>query len=249
MQTEPQTQTKPTLDSPNLDATALLLAVPPPRPLAAAPMASPPVPEAGQARASKPRTRIGKIARLAVVYRDMVCRMLQQNVAHSEIKEALGEYGIKVTERNISNWKTRGGYQEWREEQERAVQLRLLQDNMSEYLRRSDASVLPEVGLQLAATQLSQFFLRPEAVQQLVSDPEAYSRLVATLCRLSGQIRALQQRRDEVGGELGTRNDPARVRAELEESVDSTRETYSKAKITDDFEVLPHRNFIPRNKD
>jgi len=57
--------------------------------------------------------------------------------------------------RNISNWKTRGGFKERCAEMDRALENRILQDNLTEHLRKNDASQLPEVGLQLAATQLS----------------------------------------------------------------------------------------------
>src|SRR5437764_9385031 len=106
---------------------------------------------------TRPRTRNGKIARLPYAVRDMINRMLRNNIPHSQIVAALDEHQIKVTERNLSNWKTRGGYRDWCIEQDRALETRLLQDNLLEHLRKNDASQLAEVGLQLAATQLSQF--------------------------------------------------------------------------------------------
>src|SRR5260370_42120419 len=57
-------------------------------------------------------TRNGKIARLPYLERDMVNRMLRNNIPHSKIVGALEEHGIRVTVRNVSNWKTRGGYKE-----------------------------------------------------------------------------------------------------------------------------------------
>src|SRR5438067_172458 len=62
---------------------------------------------------ARPRTRHGKIARLPHLERDMVNRMLQNNIRFSKIVGALDEHGFRVTERNVSNWKTRGGYKEW----------------------------------------------------------------------------------------------------------------------------------------
>ena len=53
--------------------------------------------------------RKGKIARLPKLERDMVNRMLQNNVPQDRIVAALDDLGIRVTLRNISNWKTRGG--------------------------------------------------------------------------------------------------------------------------------------------
>jgi hypothetical protein len=92
------------------------------------------------------RARHGKIARLPCPERDMANRMLRDNIPYSKIVGALDDLGIEVTERNVSNWKTRGGYHDWRVEQDRAVDARLLQDNLTEYLRRNDATELPEVG-------------------------------------------------------------------------------------------------------
>ena len=80
----------------------------------------------------------------------MVNRMLRNNIPHETIRQALEEHEIRVTVRNISNWKTRGGYHDWCREQDRALETRLLQDNLTEHLRKTDASQLPEVGLQLA---------------------------------------------------------------------------------------------------
>src|SRR5438067_11820917 len=71
-----------------------------------------------QPRASSTRVRNGKIARLPKLERDLVNRMLYNNIPHRHIVGALDELQIQVTERNISNWKTRGGYKEWCAEQE-----------------------------------------------------------------------------------------------------------------------------------
>jgi hypothetical protein len=201
------------------------------------------------ARASKPKARRGKIARLPYPQRDLVNRMLRNNIPHSRIVGALDEHEIKVTERNISNWKTRGGYRDWCVEQDRALETRLLQDNLTEHLRKNDASQLPEVGLQLAATQLSQFFLQPNIQQQLTSDPDKYTRTIGILCRLARQIHALQRYRDDSAKELGSQHNPERIKRETEEILERTRDTYSSF-IPENAPIdpeVPHRNFIPKN--
>src|SRR6059058_5762274 len=86
---------------------------------------------------ARPRARNGKIARLPYPERDMVNRMLWNNIPYSIIVGALEEHGIRVTERNVSNWKTRGGYKEWCAEQEQALEIRLLQDNLTDHLRKN----------------------------------------------------------------------------------------------------------------
>ena len=70
---------------------------------------------------AKPRN--GKIAHLPKAERDMVNRMLANNLPYHKITLALEECGFHVTARNVSNWKTRGGYQEWRREQEHSTPL------------------------------------------------------------------------------------------------------------------------------
>jgi len=208
----------------------------------------PPPPAAVETRASKPKVRNGKIARLPHPLRDMVNRMLRNNIPYSGIVAALEEHDVHVTERNVSNWKTRGGYKEWCAEQDRALEIRLVQDNLTDYLRKNDASQVPEVGLQLAATRLSQFLLTPEAQEQLVADPKTYSRTVATLCRLSNQIHSLQKYRDDSAKALGYDQNPERIRRETEEAIEITRSVYSSPKIPEgpNDPDIPHHNYLPK---
>ena len=193
-------------------------------------------------------SRNGKIARLPKLERDMVNRMLWNNIPHHKIVGALEEHGIYVTLRNVSNWKTWGGYKEWCLEQDRALETRLLQDNLTDHLRTNDASQLPEVGLQLAATHLSQFLLGPEAQQQLKTDPQAYSRNVATLCRLTSEIHTLQKYRDDSAKELGSQHNPERIKRKAEEGIEITRNIYSAAKLGETVNEpdTPHRNYLPK---
>jgi len=200
-----------------------------------------------QSRASRPHIRNGKIARLPKLERDMVNRMLYNNVPYSKIVAALGELEIKATERNISNWKTRGGYKEWCAEQERQLQLSLLQDHLTDYLRKNDPSQLPEVGLQVAATQLSSMLLQPEAAQQLAADPKKYSEVVDMLCRLSTQINALQKDRDQAVKKAAIRGTSEHCKHEDEKTVEEIRLAYSSkiGKGPKDPDV-PHRNDFRR---
>jgi hypothetical protein len=195
----------------------------------------------------KPRN--GKIARLPKPVRDVVNRMLFNRIPQERIVAALDEIEIHVTQRNISNWKTRGGYREWRLAQEHAIQLHLHQDNLVDLIRRHDGSELPEVGLQAAATQLSQFFLTPAAAQLLASDPKAYDLRVATLARISSQLKALQKYRDDCARNLGYEHDPARIRHETNGELEKLRQNCSSeigesARDPD----IPHRNELP-NRD
>lgn len=194
--------------------------------------------------AAKPRN--GKIARLPKLYREMVNRMLANNVPHQKIVGALSECGFQATHRNISNWKTRGGYSEWCAAQARALELRNFQDNLADFLRRHDAAELSEVGLQSAATNLSAVLLRPDLMRELLSDPAKYSKLIDLQCRLARELHALQKDRDAISKIVG--GNPERHKREAEKEVELTREAYSYAvppkSIRD--EGVQHHNFIPK---
>ena len=190
------------------------------------------------------RTRNGKIARLPKVHRDMVNRMLFNNMPPAKIVGALEELGYTVTRRNISNWKTRGGYHDWRLVQEHALQSRLRMDNFTEALRKENASELSEVGLQAAAIHLSQYFLTPEAAQLLGSDPDEYNRRLAALGKVALQLKSLQKYRDDCARQVY--ETPERLRREALKKTENVREIFS-SEIPDDPETphTPHRNFLP----
>jgi hypothetical protein len=175
----------------------------------------------------------------------MVNRMLQNNLPYPRIVAALDEIGISVTARNVSNWKTRGGYKEWTIEQDQALELHRLQDNLTDYLRKTDASELPEVGMQVAATRFSEFLLKPEAMQLLASEPEKFSRMVASLCRLSTHIQILQKERDHTSSVLG--QNPHRMKHEETIDLENVRKVFSSkvGKGPRDPDI-PHRNYMPK---
>ena len=192
----------------------------------------------------KPRN--GKIARLPKGLRDMVNRMLFRNVPQENIAAALDDCGIKVTQRNISNWRTRGGYREWRLAQEHAHRLRVQQDNLVDLVRRHDASDLPEVGLQAAATHLSLFLLTPAAQELLASNPREYERRVTMLARISAQVKALQQYRDDSARKLSSKYDPERVRRDADRELAILQECFTAAIPEGPAdELIPHRNELP----
>jgi len=155
--------------------------------------------------------RHGLVARLPRVQRDMVNRMLWNGIPYKNIVAALDDAGFAVSEKNISNWAT-GGHLEWRLEQEAVLDNRLNQEHLLGHLRRDDAPELPEVGLQAAATRLSQVLL---AKLDRADDPEAnldsYSRMVDLLCRLNRELGASQKSRDDSRRTLGREYDPVHV--------------------------------------
>ena len=198
-------------------------------------------------RASRPHVRNGKIARLPKLERDMVNRMLHNNIAYSQIVEALEELQIQATERNISNWKTRGGYKEWCDEQERQLQLSHLQDHLTDYIRKNNATQLPEAGLQVAATQLSLTLLQPDAARQLAADPQKYSQIVDMLCRLSTHINTLQKDRDRAVAKTAIRGTSEFILREDEKDVEIVRSAYTSKFSNDPNEPeIRHRNDLPK---
>ena len=156
--------------------------------------------------------RTGRIACLPKLQHDMVNRMLWNNIPYKNIVGALSEAGYSATERNISNWAT-GGHLEWRLTQEHVLQNRLDQDQLVDFLRRDDAGDLPEVGLQAAATRLSQILLQKlSQADNPEADLNTYSKMVDLLCRLNREIAATQKMRDESRRTLGKEYDPIRVK-------------------------------------
>ncbi len=170
--------------------------------------------------------RRGRIARLPKIQRDMVGNMVRNAVPYKNIALALGECGYTITERNISNWVTRGGYLEWQLQQDLVLQNRLDQDHLVAHLRRDDASELAEVGFQSAATRLSQIFLQKLAkADDVERNLPAFSQMVDMLCRLNREICALQKQRDDARRSLGPEFDPARIK-EMDEGSAIAHERY-----------------------
>lgn len=196
--------------------------------------------------ASHQRARRGRIARLPKNEREMVNRMLTNSVPYTNISLALDELGFKVSERNISNWAT-GGYLEWRLEQDALTAHRLDQDRLTSFLKREDAQELPEVGLQAAATRLSQIMLQKLA---RADDPEAgidsYSKMINLLCRLNREISNLQENRDAAQRSLGKEHDPACVKeSELLDNI-SIERSYTRPHPHTELPSAPGNPELPR---
>ena len=105
------------------------------------------------------------------------------------------------------------------------MQNRLDQDHMLDFLRRDDAPELPEVGLQAAATRLSQVLMQKLAH---ADDPEAnldnYTKMIDLLCRLNREISATQKQRDDSRRTLGPQHNPVLVKdVEQVEAIETER--------------------------
>jgi hypothetical protein len=197
------------------------------------------------------RVRNGKVGRLPKLERDMVNKLLHNNIPHSKIVWALRERGITVTQRNISNWRTRGGYKEWCAEQENQLRLSHLQDHLTDYLRKHDAQQLPEVGLQIASTQLTSLLMNPQTAAPLLADPNKYARIVEALDKCSARLNELQKERYDTVRRASIRDTIPNLLHEETKDVESIRETASAAKLGNSAreEDIPHRNALrPREE-
>ena len=158
--------------------------------------------------------RKGRIAQLPKLHRDLVNRMLSNGVPYKNIVTALERLGYLIKERNISNWAT-GGFLEWKLEQEIVTQNRLDQDHLVDNLRRDDASELSEVGLQAAATRISQILVQKAAnAEDVEANLPKFSQMVALLSGISRDLATLQKQRDNARRTLGPAYDVNRVKNE-----------------------------------
>jgi hypothetical protein len=193
------------------------------------------------------RMRNGKIARLPKLERDMVNKLLHNNIPYPKIVWALKEVGITVTERNISNWRTRGGFKEWCAEQENQLRLAHLQDHLTDYLRKHDAQQLPEVGLQVASTQLTSLLMNPHFAAPLLADPNKYAKIVDALDKCSVRLDQLQKDRYENVQRASIRHTVPNFQCENARDIETLREVASAEKLAQSGreEDVPHRNDLP----
>jgi hypothetical protein len=193
------------------------------------------------------RMRNGKIARLPKLERDMVNKLLHNHVPYCKIVWALAERNITVNERNVSNWRTRGGYKEWCAEQENQLRLSHLQDHLTDYLRKNDAQQLPEVGLQVASTQLTSLLMNPQTAAPFLADPNKFARIVDALDKCSVRLKELQNDRYENVRRASSRGTLPFHRHEEVKDVESIREIVSAEKVATSayHDNVPNRNDLP----
>jgi hypothetical protein len=172
--------------------------------------------------------RKGKIASLPKIHRDMVNRMLSNGAPYKNIKAALERTGFLVSERNISNWATGGGHLEWELEQDLAIQNRHDQDHLVDKLRREDASELSEVGLQAAATRLSQILVQKlSSGENIEANLPKYSQMVGLLRGITATLVPLQKNRDDSLRTLGRAYDVNRVKNEDQKTILELEQDYT----------------------
>lgn len=223
--------------NPETEPVPTLTAQPCPDP--APPLALLPAPpnaiQAPSAPARKVR-RNGVIARLPKAQRDMVSRMIYDGVPYIRILAALEELEIFVTARNISNWKTRGGYGEWRAEQNLAIETRLQQDKLLDLIRYEEPTKLSEVGVQALATALSHWLSRPDSIKQLLQEPAKLRSVTANICQLNRELRELQKYHNSYA--CWHRRDKQKA---ITDDIDGVRSTFSAPNPPENPNSLPPR--------
>jgi hypothetical protein len=174
----------------------------------------------------KGRPRTGAVASLPKDERDMVCRMISKSVPYKRIAEALAELGFEVTERNISNWVTHGGYAEWCALYNDALQTSLRQDDLLEYHRNENSPDLAEVGLQSVAVRLSELLLRQAASSQdIEANLSKLEPAVQLLCRINKELFNAQKYRDDCQSKA--HRTPARIKGNAREQLIQCEKAHS----------------------
>jgi hypothetical protein len=139
------------------------------------------------------------------------------------------------------------GYKEWCAEQENQLRLAHIQDHLTGYLRQREAHELPEVGLQVASTQLTSLLLNPQTAAALLADPNKYARVVDSLDKCSARLKELRDDRYENVRRSKIKDTIHNLHTEEARHVESLRETASAAELGQSAyeEDIPHRNDLP----
>ncbi len=172
------------------------------------------------------RPRTGAVASLPKDRRDLVCRLIGRGVPYKKIAQAIEQLGFVITERNISNWVTHGGYAEWCSLYQDALQNSLRQDDLLQYHRSDNSPDLAEVGLQAAAVRLSELLLHQAAHLQATDGNAAkLEPLVTLLCRVNKELLNGQKYRDDC--QTKAFRTPARLKAQDHDKLIGLEAKYS----------------------
>jgi len=108
-------------------------------------------------------------------------------------------------------------------------------------------SNFPEVGLQVASTQLTSLLMNPQTAAPFLADPNKYARIVEALDKCSVRLTELQKDRYENLSRASIRHTVPNIRCEEAKDVESLREVASAAKLGNSAyeDDVPHRNDLP----
>ncbi|MDB6122001.1 MAG: hypothetical protein JWQ71_994 [Pedosphaera sp.] len=137
--------------------------------------------------------RTGKIARLSPDERDEINFKLEQGMTYKDICTWLKEEEgyDDFNEGHISSW-YKGGYQDWVEQNLRVQEIKEQVDLARELGGGLDGDAFQEANLQLAAGQFFEVLAKLDVSslqEKFVEKPEAYVRLINSLCRLTKSRR------------------------------------------------------------
>jgi hypothetical protein len=159
------------------------------------------------------RQRRGKVARLRKVLRDKLNVMLLDGFPYAEILTALGEPAKDVTEQNITNWVTGGGYKAWLAEQRNLEETRVKQEVAMDLACPEGGSRIHQATLQLAATNLSQMVRNLDCtdIKELIhEDPKQLTPLLNALARISDAQLRCERHQLDVEPTTSLDNEPAK---------------------------------------
>ena len=145
-----------------------------------------------------PRRPRSKIGRMPKSLRDQLNQMLQDGVPYEDIRQKLGEPGQSLTIDNISEWRTKGGYEDWVREQFWREEMLARTEAFSPIIE-DDPSQLPLAGLQMSLVQICEQLrdLGPGARSgQFENHADKYLRMLNSLARISKTLLAVQEFRN-----------------------------------------------------
>ena len=150
-------------------------------------------PGKSKTKTQKRATRNGNVARLPKAIRDQLNQMLLDGVPYPQIIQRLGEPAHSLSTKNISTWKTKGGFAEFLIEQQRRDQCRLrnelLQNLATEQPGTEAYQAAPKIAVALACEALIDFG-RDTLQRALKENPLNAFRLLNAMARmLSGGIK------------------------------------------------------------
>jgi hypothetical protein len=157
----------------------------------------------------------GKIPSLPKAQRDAINHLLLEGATYGVVVQRMAERGVELNAENVSNW-YQTGFQNFLAHLERSDYQRSRYEAATDLLQDTDASKLPQAGLQTAAAQIYDLlghFTAAAVGQNVADDPDKYTRIVNSLSRLARETLALQKYQDAC----------AKARAALHELKDPKR--------------------------
>ncbi|HWV99777.1 MAG TPA: hypothetical protein VNZ64_08815 [Candidatus Acidoferrum sp.] len=157
----------------------------------------------------------GKIPSLPKAQRDAINNLLLEGATYGVVVQRMAERGVELNAENVSNW-YQTGFQNFLAHLERSDYQRSRYEAAADLLQDTDASKLPQAGLQTAAAQIYDLlghFTATAVGQNVADDPDKYTRIVNSLSRLARETLALQKYQDAC----------AKARAALHELKDPKR--------------------------